>query len=112
MKQPFEPPAHGAVGDDLLEYPPNSFAGRPLLEIPKRVPVEALFVPVERLEKELVLVSESRVQAPSLNPHGVGEIFDGGALKPSRPKDLDRAVQRLIPVELSGPSHERHFSRS
>jgi len=52
-----------------------------------------------------VLVTERGVEAPPLNPHGFGEVLDRSSFKPLCPKDLDRTIQCLFPIELPWSAH-------
>jgi hypothetical protein len=58
-----------------------------------------LVVSMKRLAKQRLLVAESRIKAGPVDPHGLGEIGQGGRLVPLAPKNFQGLVQRLVGVE-------------
>jgi hypothetical protein len=87
------------------EQAPHGRLRRRLLVEPFRHRLDAaLLVALERLEVELLLVAEGRVQAGRVDVHGAREVAHRGRFVALPPKDLHRALERQLAVERARPA--------
>src|SRR6267143_1836934 len=60
-----------------------------------------LLVALDRLEEQLLLVAESRVQAGRVDAHGGGEVAHRRRLVAMAPENIDGALERSFAIELA-----------
>ena len=55
---------------------------------------------VNHFHEQIMFAAEGRIQARSVNAHAFGEIIQGSAFVPLRPKGSDGAVQNFVTVKF------------
>src|SRR5467141_2293733 len=92
----------GELAGGLPQHPVDGLLrGRRLVEDLRHALAPLLLVALDRLEEQLLLVAESRVEAGRVDAHGGGEVAHRRRLVAVAPENIDGALERSFAIELA-----------
>src|SRR6266446_1257202 len=95
----------GELAGGLAQHPADGLLRRRrLVEGLGQALAPLLLVALDRLEEQLLLVAESRVEAGRVDAHGGGEIAHRRRFIAVAPENVDRALERRVAIELTRAS--------
>src|SRR5256712_3817962 len=92
----------GKLASGILQHPVDGLLRRRrLVEDLGHALAPLLLVALYRLEEQLLLVAESRVEAGRVDAHGGGEVAHRRRLVAVAPENIDGLLERGVAIELA-----------